>query len=150
MGDIMCCEFRHDLEEYLAYSSAKIKTLEEIIKFYEANPEKMMKYGITGLRNAMEEAAGKLDDPVYLEALAERERLRTEVIESLKGYDACVMTGATNIMHFVGLPSVALKLCMADDNTPRGIILYGADERKLFSAALAIESFCLEIPHPIL
>jgi Asp-tRNA(Asn)/Glu-tRNA(Gln) amidotransferase A subunit family amidase len=60
------------------------------------------------------------------------------------------MTGATNIMHFVGLPSVALKLCMADDNTPRGIILYGADERKLFSAALAIESFCLEIPHPIL
>jgi hypothetical protein len=55
------------------------------------------------------------------------------------------MTEPTNIMHFIGLPSAALRLCMADDGTPRGMILYGADERRLFAAALTIERYCAPI-----
>ncbi len=146
--DIMCCEFRHDLEDYLTYSKAKRRTLKEIVDYYEANPGQMMKYGNNYLRGALDNASGKLDDAVYIKALAKRKRLRSQMIESLSGYDACLMTGPTNIMHFVGLPSLALWLCMADDGTPRGMILYGIDERRLFAAALTIERYCAPVIMP--
>lgn len=146
--DIMRCEFRHDLEEYLSRSSARRKTLREIVDYYENNSELMMKYGHKYLRDALDRASGKLDDKIYKEALAERKRLRTQILESLNGYDACLMTGSTSIMHFIGLPSVALRLGMADDGTPRGMILYGADERRLFAAALTIERYCVPVTMP--
>lgn len=146
--DIMRCEFKHDLEEYLSCSGAKRKTLEDIVGYYEKDPDRMMKYGIECLRDALDKASGKLDDIEYIKALAERFRLKTQITESLQGYDACLMTGPTNIMHFIGLPSVALRLCMADDGTPRGMILYGADERRLFAAALTIERYCKPVAIP--
>ncbi len=146
--DIMRCEFRHDLEDYLSRSSAQRRTLEEIVNYYEANPEKMMKYGHAYLRGALDGASGKLDDIAYSNALSERKSLRNQIIERIREYDACLMTGPTNIMHFIGLPSLALRLCMADDETPRGMILYGADERRLFAAALTIEQYCATITMP--
>lgn len=148
--DIMRCEFKYNLEEYLLTSSAKIKTLKDIVRLYESNSERMMRYGITYLNEALNETSGRLDDVSYLLALEERKKQQALVTEQLREYDACIMTGPTNIMHFVGLPSVALKLCMADDNTPRGIILYGVDEMRLYSAALTIESYCSEVTCPIL
>ncbi len=147
-GDIMRCEFRHDLEDYLRSSSARRKTLAEIVAHYESDPARMMKYGITNLRAALDEASGRLDDPPYLNAMSEREIRRARVLEDLRGFDACVMTGPTNVMHFTGLPSVALKLCMGDDRVPRGIILYGADETRLYAAALTIEKHCADVSFP--
>lgn len=147
-GVIMRCEFRHDLEQYLSQSGAKLRTLKEIIEFYEADPDRMMKYGIAYLRDALDRASGKLDDTNYCEALTERKKLRSQIIESLSSYDACLMTGPTNIMHFTGLPSLALRLGMGDDQTPRGMILYGADERRLLAAALTIERYCSPVPMP--
>ncbi len=41
-----------------------------------------------------------------------------------------------------GLPSLALKLCTGEDGLPKGIIIYGADERRLLAAALTIETYC--------
>ncbi len=143
LGDIMRCEFRHDLEDYLRTASAKRKTLREIVADYEADPVRMMKYGITHLRAALDAASGQMDDPPYRAAMLAREKQRAQLFESLRAYDACVMTGSSNVMHFTGLPSVALKLCMADDQTPRGIILYGTDEMRLYAAALTIERFCI-------
>ena len=148
--DIMRYEFKNNLEEYLLTSSAKLKTLKEIVEFYEANAEQMMKYGITYLKEALQEASGRLDDGPYIFALEERKRQQALVAEQLREYDACIMTGPTNIMHFVGIPSVALKLCMAEDSTPRGLIIYGLDETRLYSAALTIESYCSEVTCPIL
>ena len=148
--DIMRCEFRHDLEEYLSHSRASHKTLKEIVGFYEANPDQMMKYGNAFLRDALDRASGKLDDTEYIEALIERKRIRSQMIENLREYDACLMTGPTNIMHFIGLPSLALRLCMADDGTPRGMILYGVDEQRLFASALTIERYCSPIALPML
>lgn len=148
--DIMRFEFKNNLEDYLLNSSAKIKKLKDIVQLYESDSERMMKYGITYLNEALNESSGRLDDIPYLLALEERKKQHTLVTEQLREYDACIMTGPTNIMHFVGLPSVALKLGMADDNTPRGIILYGADEMRLYSAALTIEEYCSEVTYPIL
>lgn len=148
MGEIMRCEFRHDLEEYLAHSTAKRRTLREIVDCYEANPETMKRYGNAHLLGALEKASGKLSDEDYLAALEERRQLRTSMLESLRNYDACVMTGPTSIMHFTGLPSLALRLGMGADGTPCGVILYGADERRLFSAALTVERYCKPVPPP--
>jgi hypothetical protein len=61
----MRCEFKHDLEEYLSHSRASHKTLKEIVSFYEANPDRMMKYGNALLRDALDGASGKLDDTAH-------------------------------------------------------------------------------------
>lgn len=146
--DIMRCEFRHDLEDYLSCSGAQRRTLEEIVNYYETNPDQMMKYGDAYLRGALDGASGKLDDIAYIKAMSERRSLCSQFLENICEYDACLMTGPTNIMHFIGLPSLALRLCMADDETPRGMILYAADERRLLAAALTIEQYCAPIPMP--
>lgn len=139
LRSVMLCEFKRDLEYYLSHSPAKLKTLDEIIAFYKANPQTMMKYGISTLQEAAQKST---DDLIYKEAMAERTRVRRQVINELEKYDACIITGPTNIMHFVGLPSLALKLCMAEDEIPQGIMIYGADERRLLAAALTIETYC--------
>lgn len=148
--DICRCEFRKDLECYLGDSGAGLRTLREVVGFYEARPEQMMKYGIAYLRDALDKASGQLDDAVYLEALEERRRLREHLLESLRGVDACLMTGPTNIMHYVGFPSLALRLGMDADGTPRGMILYGPDERRLLGAALTIERYGAPVAMPTL
>ena len=58
------------------------------------------------------------------------------------------MTGPTNIMHFVGFPSIALNIGMSDNGHPRGMILYGADETQLLSAALTLEKYCDTVQRP--
>jgi len=66
---------------------------------------------------------------------------------SLDGYDAVIMTGPTNIMHFCGFPSVAVAGRKADHyGVARGVIMYGTDEHRLYGAALGIEAL-LARPH---
>lgn len=146
--DIMRCEFMHDLEAYLAGSGAKLRTLRAIVDFYNSNPERMAKYGISYLCDALNHASGRLDDAEYLYALEQRAKLKAKLGRELSGFDACIMTGPTNVMHFAGLPSIALKLGMSADGAPRGMILYGLDERRLISAALSIERYCQPVPMP--
>jgi amidase len=141
---IMRCEFREELERYLSRSSAKRKTLRTIIDFYEAHSESM-KYGISYLLDAVASGA---DDELYATAIAERANMRAAVLRELREFDACLMTGPTNIMHFCGLPSVAIRIGMGDDCMPRGMILYGADERRLLSAALTLEQYCAPTETP--
>lgn len=140
---IMHCEFRRDLEAYLKDSSAGLKTLAEIVARYEADPE-CRKYGMTHLTESL---AASTEDADYAAALAERARLREAVLAELAGYDAVLLTGPTNVMHFTGLPSLTVPLCM-DGMLPKGAILYGADERRLVAAALTIERFCEGVKPP--
>ena len=142
---IQRCEFREDLEAYLAETSAYRCTLEKIIKGYRAEPEVRMPYGVDILETAM---AHSRTLPMYAEAMEERKKARTALLEELKDVDACIMTGDTNAMHFTGMPSIALPLAMADDGTPRGIILYGADEKRLLAAARVVERYCPGVTAP--
>ena len=142
---IQRCEFREDLEAYLAETSAYRCTLEKIIKGYRADPEVRMPYGVDILETAM---AHSRTLPMYAEAMEERKKARTALLEELKDVDACIMTGDTNAMHFTGMPSIALPLAMADDGTPRGIILYGADENRLLAAARVVERYCPGVTAP--
>ena len=143
MGKIMQYEFKDDLEEYLAQSASKQHTLSEIIGEYEKAPE-YMKHGIDTLKKA----SALQDSETYAAAMREREEVRAQLLEELKNFDACLMTGPTSIMHFAGLPSLALRLGMGADATPRGMILYGADEQRLLRAALTLERYCGAVPFP--
>ena len=104
-----------------------------------------MPYGI----DILEESLGRrVDEAEYADALAERERVRSWLLQELEDYDACIMTGPTNIMHFCGLPSIAIRLGMGEDGVPRGLILYGADEKRLVAAARCMEQYTEPVVWP--
>lgn len=144
---IMQWEFKPHLEDYLRTSSAKRKTLAEIVAFYEAHPRRMMKYGITLLRQALLETPGGLSAEPYQTAMAVRDAERKRAAQLLATYDAVLMTGPTNIMHFCGMPSVCIRGQQKNSHgVSRCLILYGMDEYRLYRAALAVEALLHSIP----
>ena len=146
MVTIMRWEFRPMLEDYLEKSTAKRKTLAEIVAYYEANPDTMMKYGDTLLRAALDEAPGGLQGQPYLDALEARKEAIVRVKAEIENYDAVLMTGPTSIMHFCGLPTVTVAGREKDPNgVNEAVILYGNDEYRLYEAALAIEQIMMNV-----
>ncbi len=141
VATIMKWEFKTGLEEYLKKSAASLKTLEEIVAFYESNPETMMKYGDGFLRGALDEAQeGSLAEKEYHKAMEDRKMAIRDVQDEISGYDAVLMTGPNSIMHFCGLPTITVAFDKKDANGVRqAVILYGSDECRLYAAALAIE-----------
>ena len=141
---IMKWEFKPMLEKYLRTSTASRKTLAEIVKFYEANPDTMMKYGHDYLKQALEDTPDGLFGEEYLDALRHRKTRIEEVRGEISDVDAVIMTGPTNVMHFCGLPSVTIAGSDVDEHgVRRALVMYGTDEKKLYSAALAIERVIL-------
>ncbi|MBP1550874.1 MAG: hypothetical protein J6C04_01205 [Oscillospiraceae bacterium] len=140
---IMQWEFKPHLEQYLATSAAGLKTLEEIVQCYENNPETMMKYGIRLLKAALDETPDGLQGEPYLEAMEQREEFIANLGSQIEEYDAVVVYGYTNIMHLCGLPSVTVASKTKDSNgVPFCAVMYGTDEYRLYSTALAIEKLC--------
>ena len=140
MVTIMKYEFRPMLEDYLEKSTAKRKTLAEIVAYYEANPDTMMTYGDTLLRASLDETPGGLQGKPYLDALEVRRETIAKVTAEIENYDAVMMTGPTSIMHFCGLPTVTVASGRKNkDGVNEAVILYGKDEYRLYEAALAIE-----------
>ena len=145
MVTIMRWEFRPMLEDYLKKSTAERKTLAEIVAYYEANPDTMMKYGDTLLRAALDETPGGLQGKPYLDALEARKEAIVRVTAEIENYDAVLMTGPTSIMHFCGLPTVTVAGAKKDPNgVNEAVILYGKNEYRLYEAALAIEQVMLK------
>lgn len=146
MVTIMRWEFRLMLEDYLEKTTAKRKTLAEIVAYYEANPDTMMKYGDTLLRAALDETPGGLQGQPYLDALEARKEAIVRVKAEIENYDAVLMTGPTSIMHFCGLPTVTVAGREKDPNgVNEAVILYGNDECRLYEAALAIEQIMMNV-----
>ena len=144
MVTIMKWEFRPMLEDYLRKSTAERKTLAEIVAYYEANPDTMMKYGDKLLRAALDETPGGLEGKPYLDALEVRRETIAKVTAEIEGYDAVLMTGPTSIMHYCGLPTVTVAAGRKNPNgVNEAVILYGKDEYRLYEAALAIEQVML-------
>ncbi len=143
---IMRWEFRPMLEAYLEKAAAKRKTLAEIVAFYEAHPDTMMKYGDTLLRAALDETPGSLQGKPYLDALAARREAIARVTAEIEPYDAVLMTGPTNIMHFCSLPAVTVAGAEKNQNgVNETVILYGKEECRLYAAALAVERIMLDM-----
>jgi len=137
---IMKWEFKPMLENYLRTSTASRKTLADIVAFYEENPDTMMKYGHDYLRAALDETPGGLMGEEYLEALRFRKKRISEVREEISDFDAVIMSGPTSVMHFCGLPCVTVASSEKDERgIRRCLIMYGTDEKRLYSAAMALE-----------
>ena len=99
-----------------------------------------MKFGINRLRASLYETPGGLQGKTYLEALTIQKESISRVKKEISDYDAVIMTGPTNIMHFCGLPSVTVAGNVKNEaGVNQGIILYGCDEFRLYEAALALE-----------
>ena len=146
MVTIMRWEFKPMLEDYLGKSTAERKTLAEIVAYYEANPDTMMKYGDTLLRAALDETPGGLQGKPYLDALATRKEVIAQVTAEIENYDAVLMTGPTSIMHFCGLPTVTVAGGVKDPNgVNEAVILYGKDEYRLYETALIIEQTMMKM-----
>ena len=146
--NVMRYAFKHDLEAYLQASGAPRKTLQEIINYYNEAPETRAPYGVTVLQMAQDVASGNLDEIDYHKALKEREEIKATIVQELAPFDACLMTGHTDVMHTINLPCITINLAMASDNTPRGAILYGTDEERLLNAAAALECLCPGVVPP--
>jgi len=140
-GEIMQYRVRHDLDQYLAESAASCRSLQAVLDYYKRDMETYAPYGVRWLQEAQELASGRCDEPEYLAALQAQKEMRAQLLEQLSEYDACLMTGPTNIMHFTQLPSVTIPIGMGKDGTPRGMILYGAEEKRLFAAARVLQDY---------
>jgi amidase len=140
LATIMKWEFGPALENYLRRSSAALKTLTEIVAFYEAHPASMQKYGVETLRAALYETPGGLRGEPYRAALESRRESSARVTAEISEYDAVLMTGPTNIMHLCGLPSATVAdRERTEAGVRQAVILYGADEARLYEAALTLE-----------
>lgn len=140
LGEIMRWEFGPHLADYLRASNAAVKSLAELVACYEAHPDTMMRYGITCLRAALDATPGGLASAHYAEIMAQRAALTAQTRAAIESYDAVLMTGGTNIMHCCGLPSATVA--GTAERVPgcrRALVLYGADELRLYAAALAVE-----------
>ena len=130
----------------LEKTTAEQKTLAEIVAYYEANPDTMMKYGDTLLRAALDETPGGLQGEPYLKALEVHREAIARVTAEIENYDAVLMTGPTSIMHFCGLPTVTVARAGKDRHgVNETVILYGKDEYRLYETALIIEQTMMKM-----
>ena len=105
----------------------------------------MMKYGDSRLRASLDETPGGLQGKTYLEAVKVREKTIERISNELRAFDAVIVTGPTDVMHFCGMPSVTIAgNIKTDDGINQTLILYGCDEYRLYEAALTLERLMLE------
>jgi amidase len=71
-SNVLYYEFKHNLNDYLKKTSdtVPVKTLEDIIKFNQEDPEVRMKFGQTILERS-QNLSESLDDPTYLQQRAD-------------------------------------------------------------------------------
>lgn len=138
---IMKREFGPGLAEYLKNSTAKLKTLKEIVEYFEAHPDTMMKYGYDLLRGALyDESEEASVEEEYRKAMKSRADQIKKVTEEIADFDAVLITGPTYVNHLCGLPTITVAGGSLDSNGVRqALMLYGTDEYRLYAAALTVE-----------
>ncbi len=143
---IMKYEFGPGLEEYLRKSGAKLKTLGQIVEYYEAHPDTMMKYGYDLLRGALHDSSQEAYvEKEYQKAMKSRDDEIRRINEEISNYDAVLITGPTYVNHLCGLPTITVAGGTFDtDGVRQAVMLYGTDELRLYAAALTVEQLLNE------
>ena len=125
-------------------TSTEVTTEADAEAVIETEPETMMKYGDSRLRASLDETPGGLQGKPYLDAVKIREETVARTTKEIAAYDAVIMTGPTDIMHFCGFPSVTIAgKTKTEEGVNQALILYGCDEYRLYEAALAVEQVLL-------
>ena len=143
---IMKREFGPGLADYLGKHNAKLKTLKEIVEYFEAHPDTMMKYGYDLLHGALyDESEEDAVEEEYQKAMKSRAEQIKKVTEEIADFDAVLITGPTYANHLCGLPTITVAGNSLDTNGVRqAIMLYGTDEYRLYAAALTVEKLMKE------
>jgi amidase len=130
-SDVLLYEFKRDLNRYLAAlgPEAPIRNLRDLIRFNEARPREMLRFGQLTLLAA--QATSGLRAATYVTSRAEDLRLsRTEGIDPLmerERLDALVFPGRTGaaIGAKAGYPSIAVPAGYTTDGAPVGLTFLG-------------------------
>ena len=141
LKELMLRCFARELQDYLDASGERL-TVDEILMKYGVNPDLYAPYGTTYLETSIHYMRDGENGTEIAAILADIEKTRAEVLEKLDGADACLMTGPTCVMHYVGLPSLSIPFANGADGYPRSMILFGKDEEKLLAAADEIQRLC--------
>jgi len=147
-SDVLLYEFKRDLNRYLRGlpASAPVRNLRELIRFNEARPHEMLRFGQIMLLAA--HATSGLRTMTYRTSRAEDLRLaRTEGLDPVfktERLDAFVFPGRTGaaIGAKAGYPSIAVPAGYTTDGAPVGLAFLGRawSEPALIRLAHAFES----------
>jgi amidase len=147
-SDVLLYEFKRDLNRYLRGlpASAPVRNLRDLIRFNEARPREMLRFGQIMLLAA--HATSGLRTVTYRMSRAEDLRLaRTEGLDAVfkaERLDAFVFPGRTGaaIGAKAGYPSIAVPAGYTSDGAPVGLMFLGRawSEPALIRLAHAFES----------
>jgi amidase len=156
--DVLLYEFKRDLNRYLRRldPGVPVHSLSDVIRFNEAHPEEMLRYGHTLLLAA--EAAGGVKTDAYQRARAED--LRRAKIEGLDPtfarhrLDALVFPSGNGVAlgAKAGYPSITVPAGYAEDGLPVGLTFLGPawSEATLIRLAYAFEQATMARRKPTL
>ena len=138
-------EFKHDLNAYLksVEGSTQMKSLEDIIRFNQENPELRLKYGQTILMDS-EKTSGLLNEPKYLSIRKKllKEANRFEDLMQKLHLDALLSTKWSSYAPIAGNPSICVPGKPLMDLKPISVVFVGKkfDDATLISIAHAYET----------
>lgn len=134
-------EFKHDLNQYLKNEGLDLK-LEDIIKYNEQYPEENLKYGQDVLLEAENETSGLMNESEYLEALDERENVKTQFNQIFrdKNLDMLYFIHYTSVGPGCGFPTLTLPVGYDKTKMPLGTY---------FLAPYWMEGNLIEVAHKL-
>jgi amidase len=158
-SNVLYYEFKHNLNDYLKKTSAavQVKTLEDIIKFNQEDPEVRMKYGQSILERS-QSLSESLDDPTYLQQRADGIKYSRElgIDKVMKENDLDALLFANNrgagIPAKAGYPSITVPAGYTSTGMPVGVTLSAMaySEAKLIELAFSYEQHSKKRVAPIL
>jgi amidase len=126
--DVLFYEFKHHLNGYLKNTpdSVKVKSLEDVIKFNEEDPEVRMKFGQTILTESQNKSE-TLEDPQYLESRANDIKYSRElgIDQIMKEHNLDALLFANNfgaaLPAKAGYPSITVPAGYTSSGMPVGV-----------------------------
>jgi amidase len=127
-SDVLYYEFKHHLNDYLKNTaeSVKVRTLEDVIKFNEEDPEVRMKFTQDILVDSQNKSES-LEDPAYLEKRAEditySRELGIDKVMAENNLDALLFANnfGAALPAKAGYPSITVPAGYTRDGMPVGV-----------------------------
>ena len=143
--NIMHYEFKACMNYYLSTlgCNSKVRTLNDIIQYNQANASVALKYGQGRLLESENKISGTFSEPEYIEYLLEREKTIADFDKTFdeNGIDIMLCDSFNSLAPFTGFPGMTIPIGRRSDMLPIGSywIAKRYDEAKLIKAAYAAE-----------
>ena len=134
-------EFKYAINRYLSNmpKDYPIRSLKDIIEYNKQNSDQALQYGQTLLVDAQENTRGDLSEDEYIELLKDRERKKMQVLETVRGMDACLFFQDNLTLQYTGLPVITIPHGVKNDGMPYGVNMTALTDAGLLKAALIAE-----------